>query len=445
MRHHTLLSVPAWFIAVLAIVYPACLSGSAQAQEVPFTGVVNQNQTDVRAGAADRYYRVGELNKGQLVQVDEVIVGWYKIVPPDGIHSYISKAFVDAKGDGSVGEVNTDRSKAYAADVNGPAGSYRVQAILNEGDGVQIVDEEGSHYRIVAPSDAYVYLPPGSVRRALAMELEADEPEVAQPEAVEPEPTPEPEPAPVEPEPAPEPEPVVVAPAPVVVEPEPVVEAPVVEEPVIETPEPVVEPEPVVVAEPEPTEDPSVEALDNMLDEPVAEEPVIEVERLSFADLEAKMESFSDTPIEDRPLDELIAQYELLKAEGGLNQQQAYRVASRLASLRHDKQIVEGLAVIAKARQPRTEKQEPAKAVTYDAVGRLLASSVYDGRTLPRMYRLADPATGRAVAYIRPGGPVDTTGHLGRLVGVQGEQAYDPALKLKVIAVTRIDALQAAE
>jgi len=451
MRHRTLLLVPAWFTAVIAVVCCACLSGTARAQEVPFTGVVNQNQTDVRAGAADRYYRVGELNKGQLVQVDEVIVGWYKIVPPEGIHSYISKAFVDAKGDGSTGEVNTDRSKAYAADVNGPAGSYRVQAILNEGDGVQIVGEEGSHYRIVAPPNAYVYLPPGSVRRALAMELANEEPEEDEPEVVNPEPAPEP--APVEPEPTPEPEPVVeTPPTPEVVEPEPVVEKPVVEEPVAEVLEPIVEPEPVVpviVAEPEPTDDPSVTALDNMLDEPAEPvtpaEPVIEVELLSFTDLEAKMESFQDTPVEERPIAELIAQYELLKAEGGLTQQQTYRVSSRLASLRHDKQIVEGLAVIAKARLPRSERDEPAEDVTYDAVGRLLASSVYDGKTLPRMYRLADPATGRAVAYIRPGGPVDTTGHLGRLVGVQGEQAYDPALKLKVIAVTRIDTLQAAE
>jgi len=446
MRHHTLLSVPAWFITLIVLACTAGFTGSARAQEVPYTGVVKQNQTDVRSGAADSFYRVGELNKGQLVQVDEVIVGWYKIVPPDGIHSYISKAFVDAKGDGSVGVVNADRTEVKAADINGPAGSYRTQAILNEGDGVQIVDEEGSHYRIVAPADAYVYLPPGSVRRALAMEIAAEEPDEAEPEVIEPEPTPEPEPVR-------EPEPVVIPVAPVEVEPvepQPVVVAPVVETPaedvpLVEVPEPV---EPVVVAQP--VQDPSQAALDNMLADPAepaeSEEPVIQVELLSFADLEAKMESFQDTPIEDRPLDELVAQYELLKAEGGLDQQQTYRVSSRLATLRHNQQIVAGLAVIAAARQPRADADDqPAEAVNYDAVGRLLASSVYDGRTLPRMYRLADPATGRAVAYIRPGGPVDTTGHLGKLVGVQGKQDYDPALKLKVIHVTRIDALQPAE
>jgi outer membrane biosynthesis protein TonB len=452
MRSRTPMLVPAWFIAALVIApgipgflgfsaSPGWLTQSAYGQEVPFTGVVNQNQTDVRAGAADRYYRVGELDKGQLVRVDEVIVGWYKITPPKGVYSFISKAFVDAKGDGSVGVVNTDRSKAYAADINGPAGSYRVQAILNEGDGVQIVGEEGSHYRIVAPSNAYVYLPPGSVRRALAMEIEAAE----EPVEAEPEPAPEPQ---REPEPVVEtaPQPVVAVPV-VPVEPEPVVvEAPVVEVPVEQAPEPVAEPEAAVEVEPE-SEEASVEALEDMLDEPEAAqaEPVV-VEVKSLSELEAEFESVQELPLEDRPLGELIAQYEALQAAGGLTQNQTYRVASRLASLRHDFEIVQGLNAIAEAREPLAQAEtQPADAVSYDAVGRLLASSVYDGKTLPRMYRLADPATGRAVAYIRPGGPVDTTSHLGRLVGVQGEQAYDPALKLKVLTVKRIDTLQAAD
>ena len=85
------------------------------------------------------------------------------------------------------------------------------------------------------------------------------------------------------------------------------------------------------------------------------------------------------------------------------------------------------------------------EAVPYDAVGRLLASSVYDGRTLPRMYRLIDPTTGKSLAYIKPDAPVDCTGYLGKLVGIQGATAYDPALKLKVINVKRIDHLGPAE
>lgn len=433
MQLRTSVFIYSWLSAVLVT---ACLGlpGQVSAQEVPFTGVVIQNQTDVRAGAADRYYRVGELNKGQLVQVDEVIAGWNKIVPPEGFHSYISKAFVDAKGDGSTGVVNSDRSKVYAADVNGPAGSYRVQAILNSGDGVQIVAEEGSHYKIVAPSNAYVYLPPGSVRRALAMETTPPAPaESAESEPAEA--TPVEQPKPVETKPAP----AVVVP----VEPEP-------------TPRPVVEApaEPEVIqlnppAEPEPAADSTSEqALNNMLGEDAnVPQPTPVAKAASLAELEEQFESSKELPIEERPLAELIAGYEAVQSAGGLSDSDAYGVKSRLAWLRHQQNIAEGLIAIASASEPQPQPREAPddKPVAYDAVGRLLASSVYDGRTLPRMYRLADPATGRAVAYIRADGPVATLPHLGKLVGVTGASAYDPDLKLKVITVKRIDTLEAAD
>jgi hypothetical protein len=421
-------------LAVVLTALPGTPRG-AWAQEVPYTGVVNQNQTDVRAGAADRYYRVGELGKGTVVEVDEVIVGWYKIVPPQGFHSYISKAFVDASGDGTSGVVNTDRSKVYAADVNGPAGSYRVQAILNEGDGVQIVSEEGSHYKIVAPANAYVYLPPGSVRRPLAIETVPAEPE----EPAEAEPVEVPEPV-AEPEPEPEP---VVPPA----EPEPVVE-PVVEAPAEPEPVAVLQPEPVVEAEI--TEDTSQEALDDMLGEtdPAPEaEATVTVERVPLPELERHFEAMRTLPLEEQPLAEMIAKYELLEAQGGLSQGDAYRVASRLALLRHDLRIAQGLEAIAAARQPAPEPDEAQQgAITYDAIGRLLAASVYDGRTLPRMFRLVDPATGRSLAYVRPdSGDHDATRFLGRLVGISGTTSYDPALKLRVIAVEQMDSLQAVD
>jgi hypothetical protein len=448
MRPRTPASVLTWFTVVFIAACPGWLA-QATAQEVPYTGVVIQNQTDARAGAADRFYRVGELNKGQLVRVEEVIVGWYKIVPPQGIYSYISKAFVDAQGDGSSGVVNTDRSKAYAADINGPAGSYRVQAILNEGDGVQIVAEEGSHYKIVAPPNAYVYLPPGSVRRALAVEAAAEPARPEEPAA--PEPADEPQPA--EPQPQPDVEAPAEPPAAVPVEPEPqpVVQAPT-EPPVVPPAETPAEPR-ALPEQPQPTAvtqtesgDPSEQALQDMLNEPAPAEPAAAVQVQSLAELEVQVQAMADLPLEDRPLDEMIARYEALQAAGGLGQTDAYRVASRLASLRHDREIARGLIAIAKAAEPEPQADtQPAESVNYEAVGRLLASSVYNGKTLPRMYRLADPATGRAVAYIRPGGPVDTTRFLGRLVGVQGDRTYDPALKLKVITVKRIDALQAAD
>ena len=78
-----------------------------------------------RAGAGRSFYSVGELKKGTPVTVDEVVFGWYKIKPPQGIYSYISRAFVDAYGDGKTGKVNTNRAAVRASSVNGPGESYR--------------------------------------------------------------------------------------------------------------------------------------------------------------------------------------------------------------------------------------------------------------------------------------------------------------------------------
>ncbi len=78
---------------------------------------------------------------------------------------------------------------------------------------------------------------------------------------------------------------------------------------------------------------------------------------------------------------------------------------------------------------------------SYTAVGRIAASTVYDGTQLPRLYRIQDPATGRTIAYIRPQKKLDLTGMLDQLVGVIGEKAYDGSLRLNIIDPERIDLL----
>ncbi|CAN0364880.1 unnamed protein product, partial [Ectocarpus sp. 4 AP-2014] len=78
---------------------------AAVAQDAPFTGVVTQNSVDIRSGAGLAFYVVGELGRNDVVRVEEVLFNntWYKIQVPQGIYSYVSKAFIDAQGDGSAG------------------------------------------------------------------------------------------------------------------------------------------------------------------------------------------------------------------------------------------------------------------------------------------------------------------------------------------------------
>ena len=95
---------------IVALVVLAA-AGLAVAQDVPFEGVVVQDDVQVRCGAGMRYYVVGTVAKGARVRVEEVFYGWNKIVPPQDVYSYISKAYVDAKGDGKLGQVTADSQK----------------------------------------------------------------------------------------------------------------------------------------------------------------------------------------------------------------------------------------------------------------------------------------------------------------------------------------------
>ena len=77
----------------------------------------------------------------------------------------------------------------------------------------------------------------------------------------------------------------------------------------------------------------------------------------------------------------------------------------------------------------------------YDAVGRLNASRIYDGKRLPQLYRLQAPAGGRTIGYIRPSESLDMIPMLGRLVGIVGSKDYDAGYRLLIITPKRLDIL----
>ncbi len=77
----------------------------------------------------------------------------------------------------------------------------------------------------------------------------------------------------------------------------------------------------------------------------------------------------------------------------------------------------------------------------YTVVGILNASSIYDGKRLPLLYRLVDPAVGQTVAYVTAKNPAQLATMLGTLVGIRGEKRYDEALRVSVIDPTAVEIL----
>lgn len=77
----------------------------------------------------------------------------------------------------------------------------------------------------------------------------------------------------------------------------------------------------------------------------------------------------------------------------------------------------------------------------YVAIGRLDASTVYDGGKLPRLFRLRNAATGQTIGYVQPDEKRTLSSMLGEVVGIVGESAYDGTLQVTLIKPTRVDRL----
>ncbi|MCA9284323.1 MAG: SH3 domain-containing protein [Phycisphaerales bacterium] len=80
----------------------------------------------------------------------------------------------------------------------------------------------------------------------------------------------------------------------------------------------------------------------------------------------------------------------------------------------------------------------------YAAIGRFNASSVFDGKRLPLLFRVQDPAGGQTVAYVAPAEGLELFPLLGQLVGVVGTARYDQALRVNVVTPVRVDILTRA-
>jgi len=437
-------------LIAFALLLPAA---AALAQDAPFNGVVTRNTVEIRSGAGLAFYEVGQLDKNQVVKVEEVLFNntWYKIQVPPGIYSYISKAFVDAQGDGTSGVINANETEVLAASLRGPGVSYRVQTLLDRGTRVKIIEEEGSYYKVAPPAGAFVFIPAGTLRVATAADMvpapgnpEAEQP--AEPEVETPEQNPVEPPAetPGEGE-TPRPMPPVTEgqgnpdPAPIETPEQPEVETPDPVEPPVEQPE---EPETTDPAEP-------VEPVEPEVALPPAPDVQVETPARSEALKAAELEllPYFHLPLDERPLDELERRYLKVAAENELGKVDVQIVEIRLRAIQSQREV---LATIMRSRQARetqrprtevpTEEEVPKAPADYSAVGTLGISTVYNGVDMPQLYRLIDPS-GRTIAYIEPGDKIDSSIMLDKLVGVVGPRRYDPALKLHIIRVERADVL----
>jgi hypothetical protein len=166
--------------------------------------------------------------------------------------------------------------------------------------------------------------------------------------------------------------------------------------------------------------------------------------------VEAHLREVKKQPLIEQPLNDLLQAYRLLRQDSQLVATDRYIVDTRIAQLERNKAVADILRRGSQLQQEmetretvdvqELQRQEMLRA-GYVAVGRLSASTVYNGQNLPRLYRLQNPADHRTIAYVRPGQQVDAR-LMGKLIGVYGQIRYDAALKLRVIEVQQVDVLE---
>ncbi|MHC4444583.1 MAG: SH3 domain-containing protein [Planctomycetota bacterium] len=125
----------------------------------PLQGSVKGNNVYVRSGFNQNYYPVTKLNRGHKVTVVAEEFGWYKIIPPNGVHSLIEKIYVDRIGTGkNTGTLNRQTWVFAGSNLNDQR--YAKQARLPKGARVTILGDssDGKYLKLKPPDGAHLWI-----------------------------------------------------------------------------------------------------------------------------------------------------------------------------------------------------------------------------------------------------------------------------------------------
>lgn len=464
-------------------------TGKIKAVE-PYYAVVVAERASVRAGDHDSYYVVTDATKGQFLRVDGEDARWSRV-------SYLADwpAFVKAS-DGSfdVATKSFTLSKPatlMAFSVVSP--DHPWQALLS-GDRTtasgtklkvlgEVKDSSGQvkGYKVVAPEGAQGFVETRNLRKASKDEVDAAKakgllgspsatpaasPAVAPPTpaAATPSSTPASTPGETKPTPGVKPEPGADR---SLVEPQ----KPVGPESAPTPGQPATQPNPeqpsatpVAIPGAQPNtpstipqgSDPNAKPTDPVKPaEPVKREPTA-AERhaatLTQIDEAFRKLSAKETDLFTAEYDQLIA--EINKTVAGLGTSPNDEGIKKQLQLRGDMlklrvDLRDSMKTVEESRRKLNESivktskvvAEAEKSKVYTAVGTLSSSDVYDGKNLPKMYRVVSADTGSPVTlgYLKPEAALMLESKLGQVVGVIGEAAVDPTLKLNIITPVRVD------
>ncbi|MFG0331196.1 MAG: hypothetical protein ACF8PN_15015 [Phycisphaerales bacterium] len=416
--------------------------------EESWAGVVTAESLSVRCARSHQYYEIARLRQGDIVEVREVNqFDWATIAAPRGVKGVVRVVDMEVAADGSKA-TTLGPVRVYYLPLDDEIDPWKGTTIP-DGVSLRITDRRttthGESLVVEMPNSVNAYAPAEFIRRATAEEIEAfrnrrtDERETTpEVEAAE-----DPETTPNQPEAEAEAE-----------EPTDDSVSADAEETTGDGEVGAVDDTDTPEAHPEDELDETVsdEMTDQPMDETTGELPsgddleIAEDEsepvstpalpRMSIEKLEALFERDRRASLDEIELEPIIAGYREIAADESASDQ-----VRRLAELRIEwldlrleaqqarRRLAESLSRAQRsADEVAREAQIDLKAGDYVVTGRLVASHLYDGSDLPRLYRVIDPLTNHTRAYLIESREVTASGHLGDFVGVRGEVNQDPAL-----------------
>jgi hypothetical protein len=178
--------------------------------------------------------------------------------------------------------------------------------------------------------------------------------------------------------------------------------------------------------------------------------PEARLAAIMLEDLEAAYKRLLTEPIETAEVDPLRGLYLDLAARHTDSRPISQYAATRARQLELwaevQKRKHEMAAIQNRAHQTTEEAEKARRALDamqrYAAAGRLEASTIYDGKNLPKLFRIRNPETGRTLGYVQPDDTFNYAELIGRRVGVVGTRAYNGSLRLTLIKPERFDLLE---
>jgi len=432
-----------------------------------FEGEINANAVYVRSGPSDNDYATAKLDKSAKVTVVGIKFDWLKVLPPEGSFCYVAKAYVEKRGDGTLGRV-TNTLNVRVGSTLLPM-KTKVASKLEPGQDVQIIGEQDEYFKVRPPTGVFFFVNKqfvDPIRRVEVPGLPAEKP-VAEKPADETPKVADAGGAPTTPAIADG-----GATAPVVAK---------IDQPPTDGGRETIK---VDGGTQPPAHLPAVENADNNANSGVAITDNVPIDNspvdggpatqpsavvpikegispttqpgaitvsadVQFDQLETRLKEAAQRPIEQQPVPELLAGYQQLVSDANLPESMRRIAEHRVQTLKihnenhelalaHQRSLQDKAASLISKKAESDELMERLKTtgiIFYSAVGTIRPSMLQGADQT--LYRLTDPISGRTVVYIKSNDP-SLARMTGLFVGVQGAIADDVQMKLKYITPTDI-------